>query len=76
MGAEVGAADWVFFFDDGEEGGVVACVDRVGEIVVSVFDEDGARDLVILYYCGDGVDDISGLLLRVEKFEFAASVGS
>ena len=48
MGAEVGAADWIFFFDDGEEGGVVACVDRVGEIVVSVFDEDGARDLVFL----------------------------
>ena len=76
MGAGVGAADWVFFFDDGEEGGVVACVDGVGEIVVGVFDEDGARDLEILYHGGDGVDDISGLLLGVGKFELAASVGS
>ena len=76
VGAIIGAADWVFFFDDGEEGGVVACVDGVGEIVIGVFDEDGARNLVFLYHSGDGVDDISGLLLRIEKLELAASVGS
>ena len=76
VGVRVGAADGVFLFDDGEESGVVSCVDRVGEVVVGVFDEDGAGDVVFLYYRGHGVDDISSLLLRVEKFKFTTSVGS
>ena len=42
VGARVGAADGVFLFDDGEEGGVVSRVDGVGEVVVGIFDEDGA----------------------------------
>ena len=76
VGARVGAADRVFLFDDGEEGGVVACVDGVGEVVVGVLDEDGSRDVVFLDHGRHGVDDISGLLLGVEEFEFAAFVGS
>ena len=42
VGARVGAADGVFLFDDGEEGGVVSRVDGVGEVVVGIFNEDGA----------------------------------
>ena len=76
VGARVGAADGVFFFDDGEEGRVVSCVDGVGEVVVGIFDEDGAGDVVLLYYRGYRVDDISGLLLRIENFKFTAFVGS
>lgn len=76
MGAVGGAADGVFFFDDGEEGGVVSCVDGVGEVVVGVFDEDGAGDVALLNYCGYGVDHISCLLLGVEEFKFVAFVGS
>ena len=76
MGARVGTADWVFLFDDGEEGGVVSCVDGVGKVVVGIFDEDGAGDVVLLYYCGHRVDDISGLFLGVENFKLTAFVGS
>ena len=72
VSAGVGAADWVFFSDDGEEGGVVSCVDGVGEVVVGIFDEDGAGDVAFLYHCSHGIDDISRLLLGVEEFEFAA----
>ena len=76
MGARVGAADWVLFFDDGKESGIISRVDRVGEVVVGIFDEDGAVDIVFLDYCGHGIDDISGLLLGVGEFNFAAFVGS
>ena len=40
MGARVGTADRILFFDDGEEGRVIACVDGMGEVVVGVLDED------------------------------------
>lgn len=76
VGAGVGAAYRVFFFDNGEESGVISCIDGVGEVVIGIFDEDGAADVAFLYYCGHSVDDISRLLLRVEEFEFAAFVGS
>ena len=76
VGARVGAADEVFLFDDGEEGGVVSCVDRMGEVVVGILDEDGAGDVVFLYYRSHRVNDISSLLLGVEEFKFAAFVGS
>ena len=76
VGSGIGAADWVFLFDDGEEGGVVSCVDGMGEVVVGIFDEDGAGHVAFLYYCGHGVDNISGLLLGIEEFDFAAFVGS
>lgn len=76
MGTRVGAADRVFLLDYGKEGGVVPCVDGVGEVVVGVFDEDRAKNLVSMYYCGHGVNDIPGLLLGVEEFKFAAFVGS
>ncbi len=76
VGAGVGAADGVFFLDDGEEGGVVACVDGVGKVVVGVFDEDGAGDVEGVDDGGYGVDDVSGLVLRVEELELAAFVGS
>lgn len=72
--ARVGATDWVFLLDYGEEGCVVSYVDGVSEVIVSIFDEDGAADIVFLYYCGDGVDDISRLLLGVEELEFAALI--
>lgn len=74
VGARVGAADWIFLFDDGEEGGVISCVDGVGEVIVGVLDEDGAGDIAFLYYCVHRVDDISGLLLGIEKLEFAAFI--
>ena len=48
----------------------------MGEVVVGIFDEDGAGDVVFLYYRGYRVDDISSLSLRVEKFKFPAFVGS
>lgn len=72
MRAGIGAADWVFFSDDGEEGRVISCVDGVGEVVVGIFDKDGARDIAFLYHCSHCIDDISRLLLGVEEFEFAA----
>ena len=76
MGAAVGATDWVIFSDDGKERGVISCVDGVGEIVVGIFDKDGAGDVAVLYHCGHRVDDISRLLLGVEEFELVAFVGS
>lgn len=48
----------------------------MGEVVVGIFDEDGAGHVVFLYYRGHSVDDIPGLLLGVEKFKFTAFVGS
>ena len=48
----------------------------MGEIVVGIFDEDGAGHVVFLYYRSHRVDDIPGLLLRVEKFKFSGFVGS
>lgn len=74
MGSRVGAADRVFLFDYRKEGGVISCVDGVGEVVVGIFDEDRAGNLVSMYYCGHGVDDIPGLLLGVEEIKFAAFV--
>lgn len=76
VGARVGAADGVVFFHDGEEGRVVACVDGVGEVVVGVFDEDGAGDVALLDHCRHGVDHISRILLGVEEFKLIAFVGS
>ena len=76
VGARVRTADWVFLFDNGEERSVIACVDGVGEIIVGIFDKDGTADIVFLYYCSYRVDDISGLLLGVEEFKFAAFVSS
>ena len=76
VGARIGATDWVFLFDNGEEGSVIACVDGVGEVIVGIFDKDGTADVVFLYYCGYRIDDISGLLLGVEEFKFAAFVSS
>ena len=48
----------------------------MGEVVVGIFNEDGAGDVVFLYYRGHRVDDISGLFLGVEKFKLTAFVGS
>lgn len=76
MRTRVGAADRVFLLDYGKEGGVVPCVDGVGEVVVGIFDEDRAKNLVSMYYCGHGVNNIPGFLLGVEEFKFAAFVGS
>lgn len=76
VGAGVGAADGVFFLDDGEEGGVVAGVDGVGEVVVGVFDEDGAGDVAFLNHGGHGVNDVAGLLFGVEELEFATFLGA
>ena len=76
MRARVGAADGIIFFDDGQEGGVVSCVDGMGEIIVGVFDKDGTTDVVFLYYRGHRVDNIFGPLLRVKELKFATFIGS
>ena len=48
----------------------------MGEVVVGIFDEDGAGDVEFLNYCGHGFDHISSLLLGVKEIKFSAFVGS
>lgn len=48
VGTRVGAADRVFLLDYRKEGGVVPCVDGVGEIIVGIFDEDRAGNIVFM----------------------------
>lgn len=58
------------------EGDVVAIEDRMGEVVVSVLDEDAAADAHAADSLSDRVDGVAGLAVGVEKGELLDRVGT